>query len=65
MSPGELKLLKIVVACVFVRENEDGELEELPAEPKAMTASQLREFANGGLEESIKATQAALDEASN
>lgn len=54
-----MRLLKVIVQAVFVDENDEGELIERVADPRAMTASQLREFANGGLEESIKATEAA------
>ena len=57
-----LRVLKIIVQPVFVTENEDGELMEQVADARAMTVTQLREFANGGLEESIKATETQLQE---
>ena len=56
-----LRVLKIIVQPVFVTENEDGELMEQVADARAMTVTQLREFANGGLEESIKATEATIN----
>ena len=46
---------------MFVKEGEDGELEELIAEARSLTLSQFKEFANGGLEESIKATEATIN----
>lgn len=57
-----LRVFKIFVQPVFVTEGEDGNLEELVGDAKGLTVAQFKALANGGLEESIAATEAALKE---
>lgn len=45
-----LRLLKVIVQPVLVREDDAGELEEVSTQPQALSRSQLAEFANGGLD---------------
>ena len=58
----KLKVAQIQVALTFAEVDEDGEIVQLlPAEPKVFNRKQLKEFADGGIDEAVKATEAALE----
>lgn len=62
----KLKVAQIEVAITFAKYDEDGEIARLlPSDPKVFNRKELKEFADGGIDEAVKATEAALRDAAD